>query len=92
MPGGFAMACASTLRQMFWQVRNLQERLEEEHQALLAREADVAALHARVNRLTQLVVRAVRSHALGGQDSLERRHLLRAYWRPPPLHPEVSTG
>ena len=67
------------------QVRNLQERLEEEHQALMAREADVAALQGRLNRLTQLVINAVRSRSLVGEESLERRHLLQAYWRPPAI-------
>ena len=71
-------------------MRNLQERLEEEHQALLAREADVAAMHGRIGRLTQLIIRAVRSQSLVGEDSLERRHLLRAYWRPPPVPDQLE--
>ena len=73
-------------------MRNLQERLEEEHQALLAREVEVAGLHGRVSRLTQLIIRAVRSHTLEGKDSLERRHLLRAYWRPAPVPDELEVS
>lgn len=38
------------------QVRNLRERLEEEHQALLQREQDKAALELRIARLTRIIL------------------------------------
>ena len=90
--GCHAPAGCSLQRATRLQVRNLQERLEEEHQALLAREVEVAGLHGRVSRLTQLIIRAVRSHTLEGKDSLERRHLLRAYWRPAPVPDQSEVG
>lgn len=45
---------------MTLQVRNLRERLEEEHTALLAREADKVALEQRLARLTRLVLSSAR--------------------------------
>lgn len=42
------------------QVRNLRERLEEEHQALLQREQDKAILEVRIARLTRIILHSTR--------------------------------
>ncbi|KAK9812513.1 hypothetical protein WJX73_005189 [Symbiochloris irregularis] len=45
------------------EVRNLRERLEEEHIALLAKEADKATLERRISGLTRLVLTSTRANA-----------------------------
>ena len=45
---------------LLWQVRNLRERLEEEHQALLQREQDKAVLEVRIARLTRIILHSTR--------------------------------
>ena len=47
-------------RRLLWQVRNLRERLEEEHQALLQREQDKAVLEVRIARLTRIILHSTR--------------------------------
>ena len=42
------------------QVRNLRERLEEEHQALLQREQDKVTLEVRIARLTRIILHSTR--------------------------------
>ena len=41
-------------------MRNLRERLEEEHQALLQREQDKAVLEVRIARLTRIILHSTR--------------------------------
>ena len=43
-----------------FQVRNLRERLEEEHQALLQREQDKVSLEVRIARLTRIILHSTR--------------------------------
>ena len=45
---------------MSLQVRNLRERLEEEHQALLQREQDKVSLEVRIARLTRIILHSTR--------------------------------
>ena len=54
-------------------MRNLRERLEEEHTALLAREADKTVLEARVARLTRLVLHSTRAQAAHSQAAARVR-------------------
>ncbi len=41
-------------------MRNLRERLEEEHQALLQREQDKVTLEVRIARLTRIILHSTR--------------------------------
>ena len=58
------------------QVRNLRERLEEEHQALLQREQDKAALEARIMRLTRVILHSTRIPRPCPGSGARYRHLL----------------
>ena len=61
------------------QVRNLRERLEEEHQALLTREQDKAALELRIARLTKLILHSTRIGTSTAAARKQRLNLLRSY-------------
>ncbi len=61
------------------QVRNLRERLEEEHQALLTREQDKAALELRIGRLTKLILHSTRIGTSTAAARKQRLNLLRSY-------------
>jgi len=78
---------------MVVQVRNLRERLEEEHQALLQREQDKAILEVRIARLTRIILHSTRiakpSQAYGQRyrQLLLRESQARAPRKPPtPSH------
>jgi len=58
------------------QVRNLRERLEEEHQALLQREGDKAVLEVRIARLTRIILHSTRIAKPGQAYGQRYRHLL----------------
>lgn len=61
------------------QVRNLRERLEEEHQALLTREQDKAALELRIARLTKLILHSTRITTTTAAARKQRLSLLRSF-------------
>lgn len=61
------------------QVRNLRERLEEEHQALLTREQDKAALELRIARLTKLILHSTRITTSTAAARKQRISLLRSF-------------
>ena len=61
------------------QVRNLRERLEEEHQALLTREQDKAALELRIQRLTKLILHSTRIGTSTAAARKQRMNLLRSF-------------
>ncbi len=61
------------------QVRNLRERLEEEHQALLKRDADKAGLEVRLMRLTKLILHSTRTHTVQAARKRQRNDLLRCF-------------
>lgn len=61
------------------QVRNLRERLEEEHQALLTREQDKAALELRIARLTKLILHSTRMNTSTAAARKQRMSLLRSF-------------
>lgn len=61
------------------QVRNLRERLEEEHQALLKRDADKAGLEVRLARLTKLILHSTRTHTVQAARKRQRNDLLRCF-------------
>lgn len=61
------------------EVRNLRERLEEEHQALLTREQDKAALELRIARLTKLILHSTRIGTSTAAARKQRLNLLRSY-------------
>jgi hypothetical protein len=58
------------------QVRNLRERLEEEHQALLQREQDKAILEVRIARLTRIILHSTRIAKPGQAYGQRYRQLL----------------
>lgn len=60
-------------------MRNLRERLEEEHQALLTREQDKAALELRIGRLTKLILHSTRIGTSTAAARKQRLNLLRSY-------------
>lgn len=69
-----------TVRTVGWvQVRNLRERLEEEHQALLTREQDKAALELRIARLTKLILHSTRITSSTAAARKQRISLLRSF-------------
>ncbi|KAL3142364.1 hypothetical protein ABBQ38_002701 [Trebouxia sp. C0009 RCD-2024] len=61
------------------EVRNLRERLEEEHQALLTREQDKAALELRIARLTKLILHSTRITSSTAAARKQRISLLRSF-------------
>ncbi|KAK9821387.1 hypothetical protein WJX74_007412 [Apatococcus lobatus] len=61
------------------EVRNLRERLEEEHQALLKRDADKAGLEVRLARLTKLILHSTRTHTVQAARKRQRNDLLRCF-------------
>lgn len=61
------------------EVRNLRERLEEEHQALLTREQDKAALELRIARLTKLILHSTRITTTTAAARKQRLSLLRSF-------------
>ena len=61
------------------QMRNLRERLEEEHQALLTREQDKAALELRIGRLTKLILHSTRINTSTAAARKQRMNLLRSF-------------
>ena len=61
------------------ELRNLRERLEEEHAALVSREADKAALLGRIRRLTRLILHSSRLQDAATLHRRQRRALLRSY-------------
>lgn len=71
------------------QVRNLRERLEEEHQALLTREQDKAALELRIGRLTKLILHSTRIGTSTAAARKQRMSLLRSFSEH--MCPTVST-
>lgn len=60
-------------------MRNLRERLEEEHQALLTREQDKAALELRIARLTKLILHSTRMSTSTAAARKQRMSLLRSF-------------
>lgn len=60
-------------------MRNLRERLEEEHQALLTREQDKAALELRIARLTKLILHSTRMNTSTAAARKQRMSLLRSF-------------
>ena len=67
------------MRHVCAQVRNLRERLEEEHQALLTREQDKAALELRISRLTKLILHSTRIGTSSAAARKQRMNLLRSF-------------
>ena len=60
------------------QVRNLRERLEEEHQALLQREQDKASLEMRIARLTRIILSSTRLTRADSALGWRYRQMLRS--------------
>lgn len=81
-PGVFAcsiVSAAAPTKPNGMQVRNLRERLEEEHQALLTREQDKAALELRIARLTKLILHSTRITTSTAAARKQRIFLLRSF-------------
>lgn len=74
-----SFSAASLERSLSVQVRNLRERLEEEHQALLTREQDKAALELRIARLTKLILHSTRITTSTAAARKQRISLLRSF-------------
>ena len=64
---------------LWLQVQDLRERLQEEHQALLQRDAQKAALEQRIARLTKIILHSTRVHAASALARRQRIRLLRSF-------------
>lgn len=67
------------LARLWLQVQDLRERLQEEHQALLQRDAQKAALEQRIARLTKIILHSTRVHAASALARRQRIRLLRSF-------------
>ncbi|KAK9816490.1 hypothetical protein WJX72_000928 [[Myrmecia] bisecta] len=74
------------------EVRNLRERLEEEHQALLKREADKVALESRLARLTRIILHATTLEANRAARKRQRQTLLRSFSASEPTLQEACSA